>query len=119
MDGFNERQLEQLASLLATKEDVQELGVRVSDIEHSVSGLERSVSGLEHSVSGLEHSVNSLESGQTELKNSVKYLQNTVESFAGQIQSKSEEDLILKQHVTENRIVITQLADKAGVVTNF
>lgn len=109
---FTEKQMLQLASLLATKEDVREVADKVDALEDGQKNLQKNISKLQTDTTKLQEDV-------TKLQTDVTRIDNTTHDFAGKIQDKMEEDLITKQHVTENREVITILADKAGVVTGF
>jgi len=92
-------------------------------LESKIDSVEsRLESKIEANSKKLEDNSVKLENNSARLEDNSKRLislQNTVDTFAGEIVTKRDEDLIVKQHVTENRKVITALADKAGIVTNF
>ncbi len=74
---FSEEQMQQLAAVLATKEDLNEVKADLNEVKTDILGLKQASEQLDKKVSNL---------------------QDTMDTFAGEIATKRDEDLIVKQH---------------------
>ena len=69
--------MQQLAAVLATKEDLNEVKADLNEVKTDILGLKQASEQLDKKVSNL---------------------QDTMDTFAGEIATKRDEDLIVKQH---------------------